>query len=134
MTSKVEYLGRLRTKNTHLQSGNSYITDAPTDNHGKGEAFSPTDTVATALGNCMLTTIGIKLDQHENSLVGATAEIVKTMAPNPRRISQIDVDLHLPQEYDPKTKTIIERTALHCPIKNSLHPDIKLNINFTYGE
>ncbi len=132
MTSKVEYLGDLRTQNTHLSSGDSYRTDAPTDNHGKGEAFSPTDTVATALGNCILTTLGIKLGAEDLQLVGATVDITKTMAAHPRRISKIDALVHFPKDYDQKTKRILEHTARHCPVINSLHPDIELNISFTY--
>lgn len=134
MTSTVEYLGNLRAKNTHLRSGDTYLTDAPVDNHGKGEAFSPTDTVATAIGNCILTTIGIKLGENDKILIGATIEITKTMASNPRRISQIDAAIKFPQDYDDKTKKIMEHTALHCPVKNSLHPDIVLNISFEYSE
>lgn len=132
MTSTVEYLGSLRTKNTHLRSGDVYITDAPIDNHGKGEAFSPTDTVATALGNCILSTIGIKLGEEDQPLIGTKVEITKTMAANPRRISKIDAHICFPRNYDEKTKKIMEHTALHCPVKNSLHPDIELNITFEY--
>lgn len=132
MTSKVEYLGELRTKNTHSRSGDHYITDAPVDNHGKGEAFSPTDTVATALGNCILTTLGIKLGTKDPEIVGATVDITKTMAAHPRRIAQIEALVHFPKDYDQKTKNILEHTARHCPVINSLHPDIELKISFTY--
>lgn len=132
MTSKVEYLGDLRTKNTHSRSGDSYITDAPVDNHGKGEAFSPTDTVASALGNCILTTLGIKLGAEDHQIVGASVDIIKTMAAHPRRISKIDAHVHFPRDYDKKTKSILEHTARHCPVINSLHPDIELNISFDY--
>lgn len=133
MTSTVEYTGNLRAVSTHIKSNSSFITDAPTDNHGKGEAFSPTDTIATALGSCILTTIGIKLGENDALIKGATVSITKTMAANPRRISRIDAQVHFPQEYDEKTKTILERTALHCPVKNSLHPDIETHITFEYG-
>lgn len=131
-TAKTEYLGDLRTKNTHLKSGDTYITDAPTDNHGKGEAFSPTDTVATALGNCMLTIMGIKAGNQGIDMKGATAEITKTMSPNPRRISKIEVDINMPNEYDEKTKKTLEHAARHCPVHQSLHPDIELKVEFHY--
>lgn len=106
MTSKSAYLGNLRVKNTHLQSGNTYLTDAPTDNHGKGEAFSPTDTVATGLANCILTTMGIKAEAMEVDLTGTYAETTKTMAANPRRIAKVEVDIHFPTSYDEKTRKI----------------------------
>ncbi len=132
MTSKAEYIGNLRVKNTHLKSGNSYITDAPTDNHGKGEAFSPTDTVATALGNCILTTMGIKAEQANLNLKGAYAEITKIMASNPRRIAEILIDVYFPENYAEKHKKILEHTARHCPVLQSLHPNMKKEINFYY--
>lgn len=134
MTSKVEYLGNLRVKNTHLQSGNSYLTDAPIDNHGKGEAFSPTDTVATAIGNCMLTVMGIKAENLGIDLKGTRADITKTMAAKPRRIAKIEVNVYFPEEYSDKNKIILEHTALHCPVHESLHPDIDIIINFDYGK
>jgi len=133
MTSKAEYLGELRVKNTHLQSGNTYLTDAPVDNHGKGEAFSPTDTVATALGNCILTTMGIKAQAAGIDMTGTTAKITKTMAADPRRISKIKVDVFFPENYSEKTKKILENTALHCPVLQSLHPEMKKEINFFYA-
>lgn len=134
MTAKAEYLGNLRVKNTHLKSGGSFITDAPTDNHGKGEAFSPTDTVATALGNCILTVMGIKAESEDVDLKGTTAEITKTMASNPRRISKIEVSVNFPKDYPTKTKKILEHTARHCPVHNSLHPDIEMDISFHYAK
>lgn len=129
-TSKVTYLGSLRTECKHLQSGNTYITDAPTDNHGKGEAFSPTDTVATGLANCMLTMMGIKANDLKVSLEGATATVTKTMASNPRRISKIEVVFHLPEISDQKIRKILEKTAETCPVHYSLHPDIEKEITF----
>jgi len=129
-TSKIVYKGNLRTENTHLKSGNTFITDAPVDNNGKGEAFSPTDTVATALANCMLTVMGIKANQMEVSIDGAEALVTKVMASNPRRISEIDVVLHLPQEVSEKERKILEHTAATCPVHYSLHPDIKKTIAF----
>ncbi|WP_029034995.1 OsmC family protein [Salinimicrobium terrae] len=132
MTSKVTYLGDLRTECEHLQSNNRFITDAPVDNQGKGEAFSPTDTVATALGSCMLTIIGIKARDLGINVEGASAEITKSMAADPRRISGIKVAITFPTSYDEKHKKILERAAKTCPVLYSLHPDIELDISFKY--
>ncbi|MEM9681104.1 MAG: OsmC family protein [Bacteroidota bacterium] len=132
MTSKVTYLGNLRTESIHTRSGNSYITDAPIDNNGKGEAFSPTDTVATGLANCMLTVMGIKARDMGVDMTGTTAEVTKTMASDPRRISKIKVVMDLPFDADEKTKTILERTANTCPVHYSLHPDIEKDITFNW--
>ena len=132
-TSKVVYSGNLRTKNTHLKSGGQYITDAPIDNNGKGEAFSPTDTVATGLANCMLTVMGIKADQMEVVLDGSYANVTKVMEANPRRISKITVDLFLPENTTAKTRTILEHTANTCPVIYSLHPDINKQISFNWA-
>ncbi|WP_179346079.1 OsmC family protein [Winogradskyella ursingii] len=130
MTSKVTYIGNLRTENVHLKSQDSYITDAPIDNNGKGEAFSPTDTIATGLANCMLTVMGIKAADLEVNMSGTTAEVTKTMASDPRRISKIDIVINFPFKADDKLKTILERTASTCPVHYSLHPDIEKNITF----
>jgi putative redox protein len=130
MTSKVTYKGNLRTVSEHIKSGNEFITDAPTDNNGKGEAFSPTDTVATGLASCMLTVMGIKAEQLGVDMEGTTAEVIKTMASNPRRISKIEVKLELPFDADHKTKKILENTANTCPVHYSLHPDIEKNVEF----
>lgn len=132
MTSKVTYLGDLRTQCEHLQSKNTFITDAPVDNQGKGEAFSPTDTVATALGSCMLTIIGIKARDLGINVEGTTAEITKSMAADPRRISGIKVAITFPNSYDEKNKKILERAAKTCPVLYSLHPEIELDISFKY--
>lgn len=134
MTSTAEYLGELRVNNTHLQSGNSYITDAPSDNHGKGEAFSPSDTVATALGNCILTTMAIKAENKAIILKGTTAAITKTMAAHPRRISKVEIIIHFPENYADKTKSILEHSARHCPVLQSLHPEMEKDIQFNYPE
>jgi uncharacterized OsmC-like protein len=133
MTSKVTYLGNLRTENLHLKSGDTYITDAPTDNNGKGEAFSPTDTVATGLANCMLTVMGIKARDLKLDMSGTTAEVTKIMASNPRRISKIGVVLNLPFKADAKHKKILEHTARTCPVLNSLHPEIEKDISFNWN-
>ena len=132
MTSKVTYLGNLRTESVHIKSSNSFITDAPTDNNGKGEAFSPTDTVATGLASCMLTVMGIKARDMDVDMSGTTAEVTKTMASDPRRISKIKVVLNFPFEADNKTRTILERTANTCPVHYSLHPDIEKDITFNW--
>lgn len=132
MTSKVTYKGNLRTVSEHIKSGNEFITDAPTDNNGKGEAFSPTDTVATGLASCMLTVMGIKAEQMDVNMEGATAEVTKTMASNPRRISKIEVKISLPFEADDKTKKILENTANTCPVHYSLHPDIEKIVEFDW--
>ncbi len=132
MTSKVTYLGNLRTENVHVKSNNSFITDAPTDNNGKGEAFSPTDTVATGLASCMLTVMGIKAQDMDIDMSGTTAEVTKTMASNPRRISKIEVFLNFPFETDSKTRKILEHTANTCPVHYSLHPDIQKSITFNW--
>lgn len=130
MTSKVTYNGNLRTTCVHIRSGNEYITDAPIDNNGKGEAFSPTDTVATGLANCMLTTMGIKAGNLEVNLDGSTAEVTKHMAADPRRIIKIEVKLELPKEVSEKHRKILENTARTCPVDYSLHPDIERVIDF----
>lgn len=132
-TSKITYTGDLRTTSIHLKSGSEIITDAPTDNQGKGEAFSPTDLLATSLGNCMLTIVGIAAKNHGFNIDGTTAEITKVMAENPRRVSEIHVSLQFPaNNYTEKDKTIIERSAKTCPVAFSLHPDIKQEVTFSY--
>ena len=130
-TSKVTYQGQLRTQAIHLQSNNEIITDAPTDNHGKGEAFSPTDLLATSLASCMLTIIGIKAADMGIDFTGTTAEVTKVMAADPRRVSEIHIVMTFLQELDEKTLTIFYRTALTCPVANSLHPDISQNLVFS---
>ncbi|WP_282161149.1 OsmC family protein [Ulvibacterium marinum] len=130
MTSKVIYSGELRTECEHVRSGNTFITDAPLDNNGKGEAFSPTDTVATALASCMLTVMGIKANGLEVDLTDSSAEITKHMASDPRRISKIEVKLSLPAHVSGKNRKILENTARTCPVLYSLHADIKKEIDF----
>lgn len=134
MTSRVVYQGNLRTECEHVKSGNSFITDAPTDNNGKGEAFSPTDTVATALASCMLTIIGIKAENSDFSIENTVAEVTKTMASEPRRISKIEINFIFPEVYSDKQKKIIEHAAKTCPVWYSLHPDIEKIITFNYKD
>ncbi len=132
-TSKITYEGDLRTLAVHLRSGNEIITDAPTDNQGKGEAFSPTDLLATSLGSCMLTIIGIAALNHGFNTDGARAEITKIMAENPRRVSEVQVYLYFPPNgYTEKEKTIIRHAAHTCPVAKSLHPDLKQEIVFNF--
>ena len=131
-TSKVTYLGDLRTSSIHLQSGSKIITDAPLDNNGKGEAFSPTDMVANSLATCMLTVMGIKALDLGVDFSGSTAEVTKIMAADPRRISEIHITFAMNLTADEKTKTILERTAMTCPVHFSLHPDIKKEITFNW--
>ncbi len=132
MTSKITYLGELRTSSIHLQSGSEIISDAPIDNNGKGEAFSPTDTVVNALGSCMFIVMGIKAQDLQVDLSNSTAEITKIMAADPRRISEIHVVFNFSIDTDIKNKTILERIAMTCPVYYSLHPDIKKVITFNW--
>ncbi len=133
MTSKVVYLGQLRTENTHLSSGMTYITDAPLDNHGLASAFSPTDIVATALADCMLTVMAIKADAIGVELKGSSCEVTKIMTDKPRRISEIYLKMLLPKGISDKHCKILENTAKTCPVHHSLHPDIRVNCDFCWG-
>lgn len=131
LTATAKYLGELRVEATHLQSGKVLITDAPTDNNGKGEAFSPTDTVAVSLATCMLTIMGIRADKQGIDLQGATAEITKTMASDPRRIAKIEVSISFPKlNIEPHFQELLELAAASCPVAKSLHPDIEQVLNF----
>ncbi|SEP59022.1 OsmC family protein [Flavobacterium urocaniciphilum] len=131
-TSKVTYLGDLRTSSIHLASGSEIISDAPVDNHGRGEAFSPTDTVANALASCMFTVMGIKARDMDIDFSNATAEVTKIMGTDPRRITEIHVTFDMNIAVSEKDKTILERTAMTCPVFNSLHPDIKKEVVFNW--
>lgn len=126
------YLGDLRTSSIHLQSGSEIISDAPLDNNGKGEAFSPTDTVANGLATCMMTVMGIKARDLGVDFSGSTAEVTKVMAAEPRRISEIHITFEMAISADEKTRTILERTAETCPVNYSLHPDIKRVVVFNW--
>jgi len=133
MTSKVIYKGSLRTEATHLRSGNRIITDAPTDNKGKGEAFSPTDLVATALASCMLTIMGIKSDEMNINIEGTSAEVKKIMGSVPRRIAQVIIVINIPISTDEKTKNILKKAALTCPIDKSLSDSVIREVKFIWG-
>lgn len=132
MTSKVIYEGNLRAVATHLQSGTQIETDAPVDNKGKGERFSPTDLVATALASCMCTLMGIAANTHDISIDGIVCEVEKIMAANPRRIAEIKVTVKMPNtnSYSDKEKLILERAAITCPVYMSLHPDCLKSVTF----
>ena len=132
MTSKVTYLGDLRTTSTHLQSGTEILSDAPLDNNGKGEAFSPTDLLANALGSCMFTIMGIKARDMNISIENSTASVTKIMQAEPRKISAIEIVFDMNYAPDEKTKTILERAAMTCPVFLSLHPDIDKRITFNW--
>jgi putative redox protein len=134
MTSQIIYKGSLRTEATHLQSGTLIETDAPVDNQGQGERFSPTDLLATSLGNCMLTIMGIKARDMQVPLEGTTVDITKTMKADPRRVGGIKVVFHFPAtlKVDDKQKEILQRAALTCPVAKSIHPDIEQDISFNW--
>ena len=132
MTSTITYLGDLRTTSTHLQSGTEILSDAPTDNNGKGEAFSPTDLVANAAGSCMMTIMAIKARDMNVDLIGTTLEITKVMQAEPRKIGRIIIVMNIPITVDEKTKTILERTAMNCPVLLSLNPDIEKEITINW--
>jgi putative redox protein len=134
LISKVKYLGDLRSQAIHLSSGNEIITDAPKDNFGKGEAFSPTDLVATALASCMISVMGI-LSRRENitPMDGATAEVTKVMYPDPRRIGEIHITISMPDKgFSQKERVMYEHAAHTCPVAKSLHPDLKQLIVFKW--
>jgi putative redox protein len=132
-TSIVIYLGEQRTEMKHLRSGSTVITDAPIDNKGKGEAFSPTDLLATSLASCMLTIIGQSAIVHGFNIDGTIANVTKTMYSDPRRIGEIKAELIFPKNnYSDKQKKLIERAAMTCPVSKSLHPEIKQDIIFTF--
>lgn len=131
-TLKTIYKGNLRTEITHLQSGAKVITDAPIDNNGKGEAISPTDMLAAALGSCMLTIMGMAANNHGFDIDGTEVEITKVMGTEPRRIVEIQVILNFPRDYDDRTKRFIENAVKSCPAEHSLHPDIKRVITYNY--
>lgn len=133
MTATVTYESNLRTTCLHLQSGSVFETDAPTDNKGKGERFSPTDLIATGLGACLITTMGIKAESMNIQLDGAKVEVTKIMVSDPRRIGKIIVHATMPAlNLDEKTIEILERVGRTCPVERSLHPDVELDIQFKW--
>lgn len=131
MTSNVVYKGNQCTVCTHIKSSSVIETDAPVDNNGKGERFSPTDLLATSLASCMLTIMGMKAESMDLDFSDVKIEVLKTMAADPRRVSQIDLSFHIPEKLlqtDKKTKVILKNAGLTCPVAKSIHPDIKVNI------
>jgi putative redox protein len=129
-----QYIGELRTQATHLASGDTLLTDAPVDNNGRGEAFSPTDLVCTALGSCMLTIMGIVARRHDLDLEGTRLDITKVMASEPRRIAEVIVTFTLPaRNFSDKEKALLENAARTCPVALSLHPDLRQTLDFVYA-
>lgn len=130
---KVSYQGGLRNEATHVRSGNKLITDAPPDNHGRGEAFSPTDLLCTSLASCMITLMGITAESKNITLGKIDADIEKIMASDPRRVSGINLAITIEDKnFTEREKTILENAALTCPVAKSIHPDIAVQVNFTY--
>ena len=134
MTSSIVYKGELRTEAVHLHSQSAIETDAPLDNQGKAERFSPSDLVATALGSCMMTIMGIKARDMQLDLTGVKIDIQKHMISDPRRIGGVDVTFHFPDhiQLDEKQKTILKNAALACPVAKSIHPDIEQRVAFNW--
>ena len=131
-TSNIIYKGDLRTEATHIRSGQSIITDAPLDNQGKGEAFSPTDLVATALGTCMLTVMGIVAQRYGIDMIGTKANVEKVMGKDPRRIAEVKINIKFGNRIKPDDRVRLERAAHSCPVGNSLHSDLKEMVEFIY--
>ncbi len=132
-TVRTIYLGDLRTENTHLQSGNKVITDAPCDNQGRGEYFSPTDLLATSLGSCIMTIMGIKARDNGIDITGTEVAVTKIMASDPRRVGEVVVEFYFPsRNYTDSEKKLIESVAGTSPVPLSLHPDLKQTIRFNW--
>jgi len=132
-TIQTTYLGNLRTQAIHLQSGTTIITDAPTDNHGKGESFSPTDLFSASYASCALTIIGIATQTHGFNIDGAVAETTKIMGENPRRVVELKVNFTFPaNNYSEKERAIIEHSVRHCPVRNSMPSELKITETITY--
>jgi putative redox protein len=133
ITSTLKYLGDLRMEAIHLQSGTVINTDAPVDNQGKGEAFSPTDLMATSLGVCMITIMGIAARTHGFSIEGTNAEVTKIMGTDPRRVAEIIVNIYFPKnDYTDKQKHILQVCADTCPVSLSLSKDLKQNVKLIF--
>jgi len=134
-TSRVIYTGDLRTEATHVKSGQIIITDAPTDNQGKGEAFSPTDLLATSLGVCAITVVGIAARTHGFNVDGTTMKITKIMASEPRRVGEVIVEMNFPhQKYSEKQKAIIRHTVDTCPVSQSLNISLKQTFILNFSD
>ncbi len=133
MTASIIYKGNLRCQAEHIQSKSIIETDAPTDNRGKGERFSPTDLLCVSLAACMLTTMGIKAGDMNLDITNSKAEVTKHMASDPRRVAKIEVSISLPFNDNEKDKIILEKTGTNCPVAKSIHPDIELVISYNWG-
>ena len=135
MTATIIYTGQLRCSATHNQSGSVIETDAPTDNRGKGERFSPTDLLCVSLGTCIITTMGIRATDMGIDLNGATLQVQKHMFSEPRRVGKIEVSLSFPAslQLDEKDKTILQRVGDNCPVQKSIHPDIETVVVYNWG-
>lgn len=131
--AKITYTGELHCEAVHLKSGKSLVTDAPVDNNGKGEAFSPTDLMSTSLGLCMVTIMGIKARSMDLDLEGTEIEVEKVMASNPRRISEIGLTIRIPHRFGEETERVIEAAGRACPVAKSLHPDVVQSVQFVWG-
>jgi len=127
------YEGALRVRASHGPSDTELVTDAPLDNHGKGESFSPTDLVATALGSCILTTMALVAERRGVDLRGAEVRVVKKMVADPRRIGTLEVEVRVPGTVPAKERVILEKTAHTCPVHRSLHPDVEVPIRFSWN-
>lgn len=134
MTASIIYTGNLRCEAQHVQSKSTIETDAPTDNRGKGERFSPTDLLCVSLATCMLTTMGIKAADMNVDITNATAAVTKHIASDPRRVAKIEVAVSLPPMENEKDRLILERTGINCPVAKSIHPDIDVVINYKWGQ
>jgi putative redox protein len=132
MTASVIYTGNLRCEAQHIQSGTTIESDAPTDNHGRGEKFSPTDLLCVSLATCMLTTMAIKAVELQVDITHAKAEVTKYMLSNPRRVGKIDVMLSLPATGSDDDRKILQKTGDNCPVMKSIHPDIDVVINYKW--
>ena len=130
---EITYTRNLHTQCSHLQSGNKIITDAPVENHGSGEAFSPTDLAVTALGSCLLTIMGIAAKTHGINIDQSIARVTKIMSKNPRRIGKIIVVIDIPYKLSSKEERLLNQAAKSCPVHHSLHPDIEKEININYN-
>ncbi len=132
-TARVEYLGGLRTKCTHLRSGTEILTDAPVDNHGRGEAFSPTDLLATAYVSCMISIVGIHCNENNIAMVGGSGEVTKSMASAPRRIDRLEIQLDFSMnEWDETIQERIKRLAEACPVAKSMNEMIAVDIEYIF--
>ena len=133
MTASIVYKGNLRCEAEHLESKSTIETDAPTDNRGKGERFSPTDLLCVSLATCMLTTMGIRAADMNADLTNAKADVTKHMKADPRRVGKIEVSVSLPSKIDEKERLILERAGNNCPVAKSIHPDIELILNYDWS-